>query len=176
MGGGPGGGGQGGRGGGFGGGGFGGPGQNGTQGQNGTGTAQGQTRGFGGGAGGMGGLLNATTPSAELVAALQADSGSYTWAAAAIGSNNASGYQLASELPVMAIGGFNGSDPSPTLAQFQAYVAAGEIHYFIGGSGLGGASSTGGSNVGSEISAWVAANFTATTIGNTTVYDLSTAG
>jgi hypothetical protein len=124
----------------------------------------------------MGGLLNATTPSAELVAALQADSGSYTWAAAAIGSNNASGYQLASELPVMAIGGFNGSDPSPTLAQFQAYVAAGEIHYFIGGSGLGGASSTGGSNVGSEISAWVAANFTATTIGNTTVYDLSTAG
>jgi 4-amino-4-deoxy-L-arabinose transferase-like glycosyltransferase len=173
--GGPGGGGQGGRGGGFGGGGFGGPGQNGTQGQNGTGTAQGQTRGFGGG-GGMGGLLNATTPSAELVAALQADSGSYTWAAAAIGSNNASGYQLASELPVMAIGGFNGSDPSPTLAQFQAYVAAGEIHYFIGGSGLGGASSTGGSNVGSEISAWVAANFTATTIGNTTVYDLSTTG
>ena len=38
----------------------------------------------------------------------------------------------------MAIGGFNGSDPSPTLAQFQEYVADGEIHYFIGGGGFGG--------------------------------------
>ena len=38
----------------------------------------------------------------------------------------------------MAIGGFNGSDPSPTLAQFQQYVAEGKIHYFIGGGGFGG--------------------------------------
>ena len=40
----------------------------------------------------------------------------------------------------MAIGGFNGSDPSPTLAQFQAYVADGDIHWFIasGGGGFGG--------------------------------------
>ena len=37
----------------------------------------------------------------------------------------------------MAIGGFNGSDPSPTLAQFQEYVADGEIHWFIGGGGFG---------------------------------------
>jgi 4-amino-4-deoxy-L-arabinose transferase-like glycosyltransferase len=168
----------GGRGGGFGGGGFGGGQPPQQQGQAPTGQT-GQTRGFGGGGtggGGMGGLLNSTTPSAELVAALQADASAYTWAAAAVGSNNASGYQLASQLPVMAIGGFNGSDPSPTLAQFQTHVAAGEIHYFIGGSGLGGASSTGGSNVGSQISDWVAANFTATTIGGTTVYDLSSAG
>ncbi len=57
--------------------------------------------------------------------------------AAAIGSNSASGYQLASGDPVMAIGGFNGSDPSPTLAQFQQYVADGKIHYFVGG-GIGG--------------------------------------
>ena len=41
-------------------------------------------------------------------------------------------------LPVMAIGGFNGSDPSPTLAQFQQYVADGKVHYFIGGGGFGG--------------------------------------
>ena len=33
----------------------------------------------------------------------------------------------------MPIGGFNGSDPSPTLAQFQQYVADGRIHWFIGG-------------------------------------------
>ena len=59
----------------------------------------------------------------------------------------------------MAIGGFNGSDPSPTLAQFQQYVADGKIHYFIGGGGGGGrgGSSTGGSNASSQIAEWVAA-------------------
>jgi hypothetical protein len=40
---------------------------------------------------------------------------------------------LASEASVIAIGGFTGSDPAPTLEQFEAHVAAGEIHYFIAG-------------------------------------------
>ncbi|MEV8511064.1 glycosyltransferase family 39 protein [Dactylosporangium sp. NPDC051484] len=124
------------------------------------------------GGGGMGGLLNATTPSAEVVSALRQDSSKYAWVAAAVGSNNASGYQLATELPVMAIGGFNGSDPAPSLAQFQQYVQQGKIHYFIGGSGLGGRGN-GGSRVSAEIAAWVEANYTAQTIGNTTLYDLT---
>jgi hypothetical protein len=103
-----------------------------------------------------------------VTALLQTDADAYTWAAAAVGSNNASGYQLASEEPVMAIGGFNGSDPSPTRAQFEQYVADGEVHWFItSGSGAG---PGGGSN---EISEWVAANFTATTVDGTTLYDLS---
>jgi 4-amino-4-deoxy-L-arabinose transferase-like glycosyltransferase len=142
--------------------------------QGGAATTQGglTARPGGGMGGGMGGLLNGTTPSAELTQALQADADEYTWVAAAIGSNNASGYQLASQQPVMAIGGFNGSDPSPTLAQFQAYVAAGQIHYFISGGGFGGMSN-GGSNASSQISTWVQANFTTTTIGGTTVYDLT---
>ena len=38
----------------------------------------------------------------------------------------------------MAIGGFNGSDPSPTLAQFEKWVAEGQISYFIAGGGFGG--------------------------------------
>ena len=77
----------------------------------------------------------------------------------------------------MGIGGFTGSDPSPTLAQFQAYVAAGEISYFIagvgGGGGFGGVARGGSTGAGSEIQAWVEANFTATTVGGTTVYDLT---
>ena len=88
--------------------------------------------------GGAGGLLNASDPVAAVVTALKADAVAYTWVAAAVGSNSAAGYQLATGRPVMAIGGFNGTDPSPTLAQFQAYVAAGTIHYFIGGGGFGG--------------------------------------
>ena len=118
----------------------------------------------------LGGLLDASTPSAALIAALRAHASSYRWVAAAVGSNNAAGVQLATGDPVMAIGGFNGTDPAPTLAQFQAYVAAGEIHYFIGGGGFGG---NGGSSDSRAIAAWVAANFTAQTIGGTTVYDLS---
>jgi 4-amino-4-deoxy-L-arabinose transferase-like glycosyltransferase len=124
--------------------------------------------GGGGGRGGVGNLLDASTPSAELVAALQADASSYTWVAAAIGSNSAAGPQLASGEPVMAIGGFNGSDPTPTLAEFQSLVAAKKIHYFLGGGGMGGNSGTS-----AQITAWVTATFPATTIGGTTVYDLS---
>ena len=140
------------------------------------GTSQGSTQGGSttdgrtGGAG-MGGLLTGTDVSDELKAALTSASSDYTWVAATIGSQNAASYQLATNLPVMAIGGFNGSDPSPTLEQFQAYVAQGKIHYFIGGE-MGGRQN-GGSEAASDIVAWVEANYEATTIGSTTVYDLS---
>jgi 4-amino-4-deoxy-L-arabinose transferase-like glycosyltransferase len=131
------------------------------------GTGQGQLRGPGGRGGG---LLDASTPSSALTAALQANASSYTWVAAAIGSQTAAGYQLASGEPVMPIGGFNGSDPSPTLAQFQEYVRQGRIHYFLGG---GGFQANGGSQASQQIAAWVQANFTATTIGGQSVYDLT---
>jgi 4-amino-4-deoxy-L-arabinose transferase-like glycosyltransferase len=124
-----------------------------------------------GGGGGMGGLLDASTPSTEVVAALTADYGRYTWVAAAIGSQNAAGLQLATELPVMAIGGFNGSDPSPTLAQFQALVKAGRIHYFAAGNGRGGPG--GGAGGSSAITSWVTASYRAVTIGGSTFYDLT---
>lgn len=124
------------------------------------------------GGGNIGGLLNGSTPSAELVSVLDANASDYTWVAAAIGSNQASGYQLASNDPVMAIGGFNGTDPSPTLAEFQAYVNEGRIHYFIASGGGGGGQ--GGSNSSSTaISTWVADNFTAQTVGGVTLYDLT---
>ncbi len=127
----------------------------------------------GGTVGGMGGLLDASTPSAELVALLQRDADSYTWVAAAVGSQNASGYQLASEEPVMAVGGFNGSDPSPTLEQFQQFAADGKIHYFVGGSTGGPRGQMGGSGSSSEITTWVSENFTATTVDGVTLYDLT---
>jgi 4-amino-4-deoxy-L-arabinose transferase-like glycosyltransferase len=135
------------------------------------GTATGRPTGGPGGAGGMGGLLNAADASDEVVAALEDHADSYTWVAAAVGSNNAAGYQLATGEPVMALGGFNGSDPSPTLAQFQALVADGEVHWFIGGSvGMG---SDGGSSASAEIVAWVAESYTAQTVDGVTLYDLS---
>jgi 4-amino-4-deoxy-L-arabinose transferase-like glycosyltransferase len=118
-----------------------------------------------------GGLLDAAAPSVALTALLKQNAGSYTWAAATVGSNNAAGYQLATGRPVMAIGGFNGTDPAPSLARFQQYVRAGKIHYFVGGSMMRGRD--GGSDVSQQISGWVAQNFTARTVGGVTVYDLS---
>jgi len=120
--------------------------------------------------GGPGGLLGGSSVSSTLASAIEKGSSGYTWAAAAIGSNTAAGYQLATGLAVMPLGGFNGSDPSPTLAEFQKLVADHEIHWFIGSS-VGAAN--GGSAAASSIATWVAAHFTATTVDGVTLYDLS---
>jgi hypothetical protein len=119
----------------------------------------------------MGGLLGGTEVSDEVRSLLLQDADDYTWAAAVVGSQSAASYQLATEESVMPVGGFNGSDPSPTLEQFQEYVTAGEIHWFVGGGGFGG--QNGGSSASSEIAAWVEENFTATTVDGVTLYDLS---
>ena len=121
------------------------------------------------------GLLGGTSANESLVELLMQNASGYRWAAATTGSQNAASYQLASELPVMAIGGFNGSDPAPTLDEFKAYVAQGLIRYYIASDGMGGGmggTQMGGSSAASEIAEWVAQNYTAQTIGNTTVYDL----
>ncbi|MFB6931566.1 glycosyltransferase family 39 protein [Streptomyces sp. HUAS 31] len=166
-----------------GGGGFGGgmPGQ-----QNGNGNTQGQGQnqqggmpgggptgegGMGGG-GGAGGLLNGASVSDEAKALLEKNADHYTWAAAAIGAQNAASYQLSTGDPVMAIGGFNGTDPSPTLAEFKKYVADGKIHYFIG-SGSGGGMGGGSSGTSSQISSWVQENFESVTVDGSTFYDLT---
>jgi len=125
----------------------------------------------GGTGGGVGGLLGSTEPGAELTATLLEDADRYTWVAATVGANNAAGYQLATEEPVMPLGGFNGSDPSPTVEEFQAMVAAGEIHWFIEGGRIG--PSNGGSDGPAAIAEWVAANFEAVEVDGTTLYDLT---
>ncbi|WP_282087609.1 ArnT family glycosyltransferase [Streptomyces tendae] len=139
-------------------------------GRNGGPTGEGGRMGAGGG-GGMGGLLNGAEVGAEAEKLLETDADAYTWAAAAIGSQNAASYQLGTGAPVMAIGGFNGTDPSPTLAQFKKYVADGRIHYFIGGGAGGGMG--GDSGAASQITAWVEAHFTKVTAGSATFYDLT---
>jgi 4-amino-4-deoxy-L-arabinose transferase-like glycosyltransferase len=92
--------------------------------------------------------------------------------AATVNANSAAGYQLASDDPVMAIGGFNGTDPAPTLAQFEKYVAEGKIHYFISGGGAGGLGQ-GTGDVAATITSWVESHFTAQTVGGTTIYNLT---
>ena len=130
--------------------------------------------GFGGFAG-PGGLLDSPKPGPVLSATLARDADDHTWAAAVVGSNNAAGYQLASGAPVMAIGGFNGTDPAPTLQEFQHYVASHQIHYFIRGRMMIGhwGSQNSGSQEAADIADWVEAHYTPLIIERVVVYDLT---
>lgn len=127
--------------------------------------------------GGMGGLNGGTQVSTAAKTLLSANASSYTWVAATVGSNTAASYQLATGDPVMAIGGYNGTDAAPTLAQFKQLVAQHKIHYFVAGdvdgSQGGQSASSSGSSAAVRITARVKATYTSTTVGSTTMYDLS---
>ncbi len=126
--------------------------------------------GFGGGGASVGNLINGSTPSKALTTYLEAGGGHFTWIAAVTDSESAAGYQLATGQPVMAIGGFNGTDPAPSLAQFERDVRAGNIHWYISsGNGFG----TTSSGDAGQIATWVASHYTARTVDGVTLYDLS---
>jgi 4-amino-4-deoxy-L-arabinose transferase-like glycosyltransferase len=122
----------------------------------------------GGSTGGPGG--DAQSVSSALTTALKDTT--TRWAAATVGSQSAGPLELASGKAVMAIGGFSGSDASPTLTQFESYVKAGEIRYYIAG-GFGGGRGGAGGGTGSAITSWVQSHYASTTVGGQTVYDLS---
>jgi 4-amino-4-deoxy-L-arabinose transferase-like glycosyltransferase len=127
-------------------------------------------------AGGPGGMGEGSV-SAQITALLDQNASAFTWVAATNGSQAAARYQLATQLPVMAIGGFSGGDPSPTLEQFKALVAQGKIHYYLAGGGGPGGRGPGGpggsERIGTAIASWVAANFSSSTVDGVTVYDLT---
>ena len=119
-------------------------------------------------------LLNGVTPSASLTELLRGGAGGFTWVAATVGSEVAASYQLAAGAPVMAVGGYNGTDPSPTPAAFEALVRTGAIHWFID-SDLGErtGSGTGGSADAQRITEWVHHHFTSRIVDGTTLWDLT---
>ncbi|KUH86553.1 glycosyl transferase [Mycobacterium sp. GA-1999] len=96
------------------------------------------------------------------------------WAAATIGSMTASRLELKTGVSIMAIGGFTGSDNSPTLAQFQAYVADGQVRYFIADTHGGPPGHNSGSAT--DIAAWVQQTFAPIDVDGATVYDLAAPG
>ncbi|WP_067702431.1 ArnT family glycosyltransferase [Nocardia jejuensis] len=139
----------------------------------GTSAEGGQMGGMMGGA--AGGVMGASKPSDRVTGLLLSEGNEYTWVAATVSSNSAAGFQLATQLPVMPVGGFNGSDPSPTLAQFQQYVADGDIHYFIAGSQGGdrGGEGRNSNGAGAQITAWVKEHYTSQEVDGITLYDLT---
>jgi 4-amino-4-deoxy-L-arabinose transferase-like glycosyltransferase len=143
------------------------------------GTPGGASRGTPGGArGGMPG--GQTTVTAAVTRALKTNAGRYRWVAATSGSQSAASLELATGgQPVMAIGGFSGQGGELTLAQFQSYVKAGDIHYYMAsGASVGGRPGARGGPGGSAgsssaITTWVKAHYKAVTIGGQTLYDLT---
>jgi len=121
-------------------------------------------------AGGPGGGLGGNTQvSSALVRLLEQDASGYKWVAATEGSEAAAPLELATGDAVMAIGGFNGTDPWPPLAVFEELVAKHEVHYYVGQS----SESFGGGRGSSAIASWVAVHFKKETVGGQTVYDLT---
>jgi 4-amino-4-deoxy-L-arabinose transferase-like glycosyltransferase len=141
-------------------------GRTGAGGRSGTGRGPGGAGGTGGPGGGLGGNTQVSSALAKL---LEQDASSYKWVAATEGSEEAAPLELATGDAVMAIGGFNGTDPWPTLAVFKELVAKHEVHYYVGQ----GSQSFGGGQGSSAIVSWVAAHFTKETVGGQTVYDLT---
>jgi 4-amino-4-deoxy-L-arabinose transferase-like glycosyltransferase len=118
----------------------------------------------------MGGLSGSTQVSSALTRLLERDASKYQWVAATVGTQEAAPVELATGGDaVLAIGGFNGTDPAPTLAEFEALVAKGEIHYYLGEN----TETFGGGTGSSAITSWVAAHFTSETVGGVTVYNLT---
>jgi 4-amino-4-deoxy-L-arabinose transferase-like glycosyltransferase len=112
------------------------------------GTPERAPAGTGGGFGGQ------ASVGATLAKLLETGASGYRWAAATVSSTSAASIELGSNgVPVMAIGGFLGSDPAPSLAEFEKLVSRHEIHYFVNGGGLGGfggAASRSGASVPSD--------------------------
>jgi 4-amino-4-deoxy-L-arabinose transferase-like glycosyltransferase len=131
---------------------------------------------MGGTGGGMaGGLGGAASVSSALRTALEANASDYSWVAATTSSNEAGSLELATGQAVMAIGGFNGTDNAISLAAFKQLIAAGKIHYYVADSQGFIGSTQSNTTSAYTIQQWVESTFTATTIGNTTVYDLTSA-
>jgi len=97
-----------------------------------------------------------TTPgtSKALVSYLEAHQGSARYMVAAVSSTSAAGLALASGRNVIDMGGFSGSDPTPSLAQLQQLVKSGQLHYVLLGSGRN-AGATGKSSTTKARDSWI---------------------
>jgi 4-amino-4-deoxy-L-arabinose transferase-like glycosyltransferase len=90
-----------------------------------------------------------------MAAYLVAHQGSATWLVAVGSAQQASGLILSTGKPVIAMGGFTGSDPAMTVDRLRSLVSSGQLRYVMPGSGGG----PGRGN--SEVTSWVQQNCTA---------------
>ncbi len=102
---------------------------------------------------------------------LESHQGSAKYMVAAVGSGTAASLALQSGRNVIDMGGFMGSDPSPSLAQLKRLIATGELHYVLlsrgGGPGMGGPGAGGASASATRArDAWVESHGQAVQVGS----------
>ncbi len=102
----------------------------------------------------FGGFGGSTTSDTVLISYLEANQGTTKYLVAVPSSNVADAIILATNKPVMALGGFSGSDPILTTSQLQALIANGTVRFFLLGGGFGGGRGS------SPASSWVQQNCT----------------
>jgi 4-amino-4-deoxy-L-arabinose transferase-like glycosyltransferase len=101
---------------------------------------------------------------------LVANRGSATWIVAINSAQDAGNIELATGLPVMAMGGFTGSDPAPTLDQLKSYIASGKLRFVLASGGGGGGGFGGGDS--SDRTTWVTSTCKAVNYGGSaSLYD-----
>lgn len=108
-------------------------------------------------------------PSPEVTKLLQ-NARESEWAAATYTAQNAAQYQLSSQRPVIALGGWLGTDPAPTLDQFKSLVSSKRIAYFIWQQTI-----VDGIPLGRDAAAitkWVQSNFKGENVDGFTIYNL----
>lgn len=110
---------------------------------------------------------------AVLVKFLLANQRGATWIAAVDSANTSAPIQLSTKQPVMAIGGFNGSDSTLTLQSFKQLVTTGKVRYYV----VDNSSRGGGPGGNSDIAQWATSSGVKIEYGGTqyAVYDLKNA-
>ncbi len=106
-------------------------------------------------AGGLGSQGAGNNVDTALMSYLEAHQGTTKYLVAVPGSQTADAIILATNKPVMALGGFNGGDQILTVSQLQALIANGTVRYFLMGSGGG----PGGGS--SSLTSWITSNCSA---------------
>ncbi|TLM85958.1 glycosyltransferase family 39 protein [Pseudarthrobacter sp. NamE5] len=109
-------------------------------------------------------------PSPAAIDVLRNTAGAQRWAAATYSAQNAALYQLESGRPVIPLGGWLGTDPVPTLQQFQRLVSERQIGYFIWQQDLMDRGELSPETI--SISQWVRDNFREQVVDGVRLYDL----
>jgi hypothetical protein len=116
------------------------------------------------------GLAIGNTPSPALEQLLKSSRPSCTWTAATYPGQTAARFQLAIGRPVMPLGGFAATDPSPTLEQFRVWVREGKVCFLVVQPEQ--LKVPGNSSQLLAIHQWVQKEFEAETVDSSIVYDL----
>ncbi|MEI6590731.1 MAG: 4-amino-4-deoxy-L-arabinose transferase, partial [Actinomycetes bacterium] len=108
--------------------------------------------------GGFGGAMFGEQDNTALIEYLQANRGNTKYLVATFGAQTAAPLTTATGDNILPIGGFDGQDPAPTLAQFKEMVSAGELRFVLADGKGAGAGGKGETDTGNEIQSWVIAN------------------